>query len=125
MSRRSPISNCYSKTAKNIITPVLMSLLLLLTTINYFIYTTDNNSFSYYDSRTDSPLDNNDTSDTTSPNGPDEKAPNSASSFSEEYVHESEDLSSFLFTILNREHPTYSDTLPLVHFKIFSPPPEC
>lgn len=125
MSQHSYIANNYSNTAKCIITPVLMALLLLLTTINYFIYSTDSNSYSYQTNSADSPIDNNDSSDTTSPSGPDEKAPNSPSSFSEEYVHESEELSSFLFTTLNREHPTYSDSLPLVHFKIFSPPPEC
>lgn len=124
MNQQRPNTFCYSKTAKNIITPVLMGLLLLLTTINYFIYS-PNNTYSYQANSTDSPIDNNDTEETPNPNGPDEKAPNSSSSFSEEYVHESESLSTLVFTIVDREHPTYSDSLPLVHFKIFSPPPEC
>lgn len=126
MSQQKHFINGYGTTARKIITPVLMALLLLLTTINYFIYTTDNSRSNFSQtSSTDSPIDNADTADNSSPTGPDEKAPSNPSSFSEEYVHEAEELAGVHFTLLDREHPSYIDKLPLVHFKIFSPPPEC
>lgn len=125
MSQQRHFANGYSNTARKIITPVLIALLLLLTTINYFIYSTDNCGCKSQVCSTDYPIDNSDTADNTNPAGPDEKAPNSPSSFSDEYVHEAEELSALHFTLLDREHPSYIDKLPLVHFKIFSPPPEC
>lgn len=126
MSNQPPIVFHAGKVTRNIITPILMALLLLLASINYVIYSSDCASFSQMYHGPDSPIDTNESHETiNSPSGPDEKNPDGSFSFSEDYLPIADGSFFFRCTFLTGEYPSYSEKLPAIPFKLVSPPPEC
>jgi hypothetical protein len=102
------------------ISVVMIVLLLLLTTMNYFIYPGDTNSLITLCAE-----ECNDTTSQTNPAGPDEKSPNSPVGFNEEYVHRQIELQDPHWTNHLFEYLVQcSEKLDVVHFEILSPPPE-
>lgn len=119
---------CQPSKGKKIITVVMIQLLLLLTSINYFIYTGNENSgFEKYGFSADGNNTRNDLNTPTNnnPSGPDEKTPDAPASFTEEYVHEVSGYSHPVFNATSIQHPEYSESLLLAHYQLFTPPPDC
>lgn len=102
---------------------VLMSLLLLLTSINFFIYGGDAKmqlQYTCIQAEDDCGAQSN-----PSPAGPDEKSPGNAITLTEEYIHEGEhDVDPFWINALFRHKIHAAEQMKLVHFEIISPPPE-
>lgn len=99
----------------------LMCLLLLLTTINFFIYSGEVKQHNEYSCVAA----NEDASSNPNPTGPDEKSPGNPISITEEYIHEGEDsVDPFWINALFRHKIHEAEQLKLVHFDIISPPPE-
>lgn len=100
----------------------LMSLLLLLTSINFFIYSGNAKevvAYSCVESDEDCSQGN------PNPAGPDEKSPGNPVSITEEYIHESEGAESPFWTNALFSHKIHeAEKLNIVHYDIFSPPPE-
>lgn len=102
----------------------MMFLLLLLTSINFFIYSSP-------DYKTQQVVQactgNEDSSDNypCNPAGPDEKSPNSPVSLTEEYIHDGEQLDDPFWTNSLFQHMIHeAEKLCIVHCERFSPPPE-
>lgn len=99
----------------------LMCLLLLLTTINFFIYSGEAKQYTEY-SCVEA---NEEASSNPNPAGPDEKSPGNPVSITEEYIHEGEDsVDPFWINALFRHKIHAAEQLNIVHFEIISPPPE-
>lgn len=105
---------------------LLMALLILLTSINFFFYTEKISNQAIALSETNAPDDGAASfpeKDEPSPQGPDEKAPGNPVSFSEEYLHESSDLSALYSTNLVHQLILVCTKVARVHFEIIVPPP--
>jgi hypothetical protein len=106
-----------------ILSVVLMCLLLVLTTINFFIYSGDAKvkvEYSCLESGEDCSTQGN-----PNPAGPDEKSPGGPITITEEYIHEGEDsVDPYWINALFRHKIHEAEQLKLVHFEIISPPPE-
>jgi hypothetical protein len=106
-----------------ILSAVLMFLLLLLTSINFFIYAGDAKAQVQYtcvEADEDCSTQGN-----PNPAGPDEKSPGNSLSLTEEYIHEGEHLEDPFWTNELFRHKIHeAEQLKLVHFEILSPPPE-
>ncbi len=102
----------------------MIFLLLLLTTINFFIFSAESsgaNPYALLTGQEEQPE-----AFPGSPAGPDEKSPTGPVSVSEEYLHGHDDharplLPDESFTHLVAE----SEKIELIHFELLSPPPEC
>jgi hypothetical protein len=100
-----------------------MCLLLLLTSINFFIYSGEAKSHMQY-SCVEA---DEDCSSQSNPNpaGPDEKSPGNPVSITEEYIHEGEDsVDPYWINALFCHKIHEAEQLNIVHFEIISPPPE-
>ena len=100
----------------------LMCLLVLLTTINFFIYNGTAKEQVQYSciSSSDEEAQGN-----PNPAGPDEKSPGNPVSLTEEYIHEGENsIDPFWINALFRHKIHAAEQLNIVHFEILSPPPE-
>lgn len=107
---------------RSVLAIVLMSLLLLLTTANYFasLSTKGENAMALGNS----PEEDSEAFPGT-PGGPDEKSPGSPVSFSEEFIHgHTENHELFLTDQLFTHLISVSERIELVHFELLSPPPE-
>lgn len=102
----------------------MMLLLLLLTSINFFIYASpesDIKSCWSMANEEESPETNN----PCSPAGPDEKAPNKPVSVNEEYIHEGPDLDHpFWIDPLFAHKIHEAEKLQIVHYELVTPPPK-
>lgn len=109
--------------SQKILAVFLMALLVLLTSINFFRFNTNLSDSSYAlalaaEDQTEEPGSN------TNPNGPDEKAPGNAFSFSEEYLHDHQETADLIsdqlihqrLLVLNKLHPA--------HLDLITPPPD-
>ncbi|NML19672.1 hypothetical protein HHL16_02250 [Pseudoflavitalea sp. G-6-1-2] len=100
----------------------LMCLLVLLTTINFFIYSGDAKEQVQYSCVTSA---EEEAQSNPNPAGPDEKSPGNPVSITEEYIHEGEDsVDPYWINALFRHKIHAAEQLKLVHFEILSPPPE-
>ncbi len=103
----------------------MTALLLLLTSMNFFVYPTDDSAKSVIAiEATDGNADNFPDENKPSPTGPDEKAPGNPVSISEEYLHDqhetdasvSDNLIHQLLLVCSKVHPA--------HFELITPPPD-
>ena len=102
----------------------LMCLLVLLTSINFFIYSGDSKEQVQY-SCVSSEEDGSASQGNPNPAGPDEKSPGNSISLTEEYIHEGEhSVDPFWINALFRHKIHAAEQLNIVHFEIISPPPE-
>jgi len=103
----------------------MMLLLLLLTTMNYFIYpSSDTKAISCWASAggdEESPENGNN----SNPAGPDEKSPNKPISVNEEYIHEGPEADNPIWVNMLFEHAIHeTEKLQIVHFELITPPPK-
>jgi len=99
----------------------MISLLLLITGMNFFIYSpASNNKHTAAVAATDS---GEEKSNLPSPSGPDEKSPNSTISVNEEYLHHEDEVINAYVINQCKYAPAAAGKLPVVHFEILSPPP--
>lgn len=102
----------------------MMLLLLLLTSMNFFIYASPDSKVKTCWTATneeESPETNN----PCSPTGPDEKAPNKPVSVNEEYIHEGPDMdhpAAIESILAHKIHA--AEKLQIVHFELQTPPPK-
>lgn len=112
-----------SPAVRAILSVGLMCLLLLLTSINFFIYSGDARvhvEFSCLQADEDCSSQGN-----PNPAGPDEKSPGGPITIQEEYIHEGEgSVDPYWINALFRHKIHAAEQLKLVHFEIISPPPE-
>ena len=102
----------------------MMLLLLLLTSMNFFIYASPESPIKTCwspSNEEESPETNN----PCSPTGPDEKAPNKPVSVNEEYIHEGPDLDHPFWIDPMFAHKIHeTEKLQIVHFELLTPPPK-
>ncbi|WEK36601.1 MAG: hypothetical protein P0Y53_03730 [Candidatus Pseudobacter hemicellulosilyticus] len=102
----------------------MMLLLLWLTSINFFIYASADNTHKVVSLQGQGEEESPETFP-CNPSGPDEKSPGNPVSLTEEYIHDA----------AHAEHPSWIDALfqhmiheaeqlSIVHFELLSPPPE-
>jgi hypothetical protein len=110
----------YSSLGKSFLAVGLMLLLLFLTSINFFVYSSGQEQAELV-LNTGAEED----SSPCSPSGPDEKPPANPISVNEEYLHGHDEISDpFLINKLFVHMVTASEKIELVHFELLSPPPE-
>ena len=102
----------------------MMLLLLLLTSMNFFIYASPDSAIKISWAPTNEE-ESPETNSPCSPAGPDEKAPNKPVSVNEEYIHEGPDVDhpfglESMFTHKIHE----AEKLQIVHFELITPPPK-
>jgi len=102
----------------------MMLLLLLLTSMNYFVYSGNDE-----DTQTSWTASNEEESPETnnpcSPAGPDEKAPNKPVSVNEEYIHEGPEIDHpFRIDPLFAHKIHEAEKLQIVHYELVTPPPK-
>jgi hypothetical protein len=108
------------------VTPTIgmMLLLLLLTSMNFFIYASPDSSLKSCWTPTgeeESPENNN----PCSPTGPDEKSPSKPVSVNEEYIHEGPNVDNpFGINPLFAHKIHEAEKLQIVHFELLTPPPK-
>ena len=123
MSTRSVSSNIFSRTCLKPVAVFLMTLLLFLTVMNYFVYG---------NKKQEKGIENllagtNDNSGIPggNPAGPDEKSPDSPVSVNEEFIHKHTELSDpFWVNCYFKYIVEGSENLHVTHFDIVSPPPD-
>ena len=103
----------------------MMALLVLLTSMNYFVY--DNNVHSGEKTAAIAAAADEsgipDESD-TSPTGPDEKAPGNPVSFSEEYLHDEKEIESLFMDNLIHQLLLACSKVHPAHYELDTPPPD-
>ena len=104
----------------------MMALLVLLTSMNYFIYNGGDNSNTVV-----SLADTGTTEDSgypeesqNNPAGPDEKGPGNPVSISEEFLHEQEESASLFIDNLIHQLLLACSKVHPVHFELITPPPD-
>jgi hypothetical protein len=109
---------------KTIPAVAMMLLLLLLTSMNFFVYASPDSK-----EKTNWTASNEEESPETnnpcSPTGPDEKAPNKPVSVNEEYIHEGPEMdhpSGIESILAHKMHA--AEKLQIVHFELQTPPPK-
>jgi hypothetical protein len=108
---------------RNFLTIALMSLLLLLTTANYFAALSNESENAM--ALGNSPEEDSEAFPGT-PGGPDEKSPGNPVSISEEFLHgHCENNELFMTDQFFTHLISVSEKIELVHFELLSPPPEC
>ena len=102
----------------------MMLLLLLLTSMNFFIYASSDSSIkTCWTSSGDEESPEN--GNPCSPTGPDEKSPNKPVSINEEYIHEGPDMGNpFWINPLFAHKIHETEKLQIVHFELLTPPPK-
>lgn len=112
----------FSRTCLKPVSVFLMSLLLFLTVMNYFVYSADNTDGGITNATTD---DNASGLPGTSPAGPDEKSPDAPVTVNEEFIHKHTQLSDpFWINCYLSYLDADSEKLHVIHFEIVSPPPD-
>ena len=107
---------------RTLLTAGLMLLLLFFTGVNYFIYGSNKPETKITWTCTE---EESSESYPCNPAGPDEKSPNSPVSFTEEYIHEGEEVTNpFWINHLFQHMIHEAEKLSIVHFELLSPPPE-
>jgi hypothetical protein len=113
-------------TGKKLLAVLMIALLIILTSINFFVYSTDpgNQEIAGIEASTSGKAASLPGDNDTPPQGPDEKAPGNPVSISEEYLHEHSDVN-FLIPddLIHRSLPGCSK-VPPVHFELIVPPPD-
>jgi hypothetical protein len=105
----------------------MMLLLVLLTSMNFFIYPSslDDKAKSCWASTAGGDEESPENSSNPCPAGPDEKSPNKPISVNEEYIHEGPEVSSPFWDNPLFEHKIHeTEKLQIVHFELITPPPK-
>jgi hypothetical protein len=112
--------------ARKFLAIVMMSLLVLLTSMNFFVYGQDKEATQYAASLENAPGESSETPDdpSGSPTGPDEKAPGNPVSFSEEYIHHQDEVPSLFIDNLIHQLLLQCSKVHPVHFELITPPPD-
>jgi len=102
----------------------MMLLLLLLTSMNFFLYpSSDTKAKSCWSPTTGGDEESPETGN--NPAGPDEKSPNKPISVNEEYIHEGPEVENPLWVNMLFEHKIHeADKLQIVHYELITPPPK-
>ncbi len=109
---------------RSLMAVTMMCLLLLLTSINFFIYAGVKNDAPEVVLACGGDEDSSDTYP-SSPAGPDEKSPGNAVSLTEEYIHDIEHVEDQFWINALFQHKIHeAEKLSIVHFERLSPPPE-
>jgi hypothetical protein len=114
----------FSRTCLKPVSVLLMSLLLFLTVMNYFVYSEDNCEAAIENALAGSD-DGNTGFPAASPAGPDEKSPDAPVSVNEEFIHKHTHLTDPYWTNYYFNYLiSGSEQLHVTHFEIVSPPPD-
>lgn len=98
----------------------MIALLILLTSMNFFIYAQPEPSTVELVSTEQADADDND----NSPAGPDEKTPGGPLSFSEEFLHDEKETSSLFIDDLIHQLLLERSKLHPAHYELITPPPD-
>ena len=115
----------YYTIARKSLATFMMALLVLLTSMNYFIYNKDSKAGEKNNviaSTTDQPEIPEESEN--SPAGPDEKGPGNPVTISEEYLHEEKELESLFIDNLIHQLLLACSKVHPVHFELITPPPD-
>ena len=124
MNARSVTFNLFSRAWLKSVSVLLMSLLLFLTVMNYFVYS-DIKDCAGIENLLAGTDDNSTGIPGGNPAGPDEKSPDAPVSVNEEYIHKYTELSDpFWINCYVKYIVEGSEKLHVTHFEIVSPPPD-
>lgn len=100
-------------------------LLLLLTSMNFFLYAGDKETVMTCMSNSGGDEESPESSNPCSPAGPDEKSPNKPVSINEEYIHEGPEVENPFWVNPLFEHKIHeAEKLQIVHSECITPPPK-
>lgn len=104
----------------------MMLLLILLTSMNFFIYpSSDTKAKSCWTSAGGGDEESPENGNNSNPAGPDEKSPNKPISVNEEYIHEGPEADNPIWVNMLFEHKIHeAEKLQVVHFELVTPPPK-
>lgn len=103
----------------------MMLLLMLLTSMNFFIYPSSDTKAKSCWASAGGDEESPENSNNSNPAGPDEKSPNKPISVNEEYIHEGPEADNPVWVNMLFEHKIHeAEKLQVVHFELVTPPPK-
>jgi|GEM_PF-1043653 hypothetical protein len=111
--------------ARKMLSVFMMALLVLLTSMNFFVYgqSDPGSTGNLVENSMPAEADNAQAND-NSPAGPDEKSPGNPFSFSEEYLHDEEETTSVFIDALIHQLLIECSKVHPAHYELDTPPPD-